>query len=120
MKSVRIELAAMILGLLAMGLEEFLARGPVSVVCGLLLIFVLPGFSVMRAVLSQGTLSMGEQALATLGTSLAISVCATVFLGATIGLTRQSVAVLLGFIVIAACLTRLIRSSSLQRRKWED
>jgi uncharacterized membrane protein len=61
------------------------------------MVFVLPGFAAVCAVLPRRELSLGECLLASLGISLAISVCMSVLLAATpIGLTRNSLAAVLG------------------------
>ena len=64
---------------------------------GVAMVFVLPGFAAVCAVLPRRELSLGECLLASLGISLAISVCMSVLLAATpIGLTRNSLAAVLG------------------------
>src|SRR5580704_12036551 len=64
---------------------------------GLMMVFVVPGFAAVCAVLSRRELSRGECLLASLGISLAISVCMSVLLAAApIGLTRSSLAAVLG------------------------
>ena len=62
-----------------------------------LLLLMLPGLSVIEAVLPSSALTAGERVLASLGMSMAIAVCSVVVLGATpIGLSRTSLAVTLG------------------------
>jgi len=64
---------------------------------GVMMVFVVPGFATVCAVLSRRALSLGECLLASLGISLAISICISLLLAATpIGLTRSSLAAVLG------------------------
>jgi uncharacterized membrane protein len=69
----------------------------VRVPLGVLLVFVLPGFALVCAVLPMQQFSRGERLLASVGMSLALAVGAAVLLGAMpIGLSRLSLAVVLG------------------------
>ena len=64
---------------------------------GVAMVFVVPGFATVCAVVPRREFSLGECLLASLGISLAISVCMSVLLAATpIGLTRNSLAAVLG------------------------
>ena len=59
----------------------------------------MPGFALVCAVLPDRQLSRGERLLASVGMSLAITVCAAVALAAApVGLSRQSIAVALGVV----------------------
>lgn len=70
---------------------------PVQIMFGLLMVFVMPGFAVVSAVLPPWQLSTGERLLASLGISLAVVTCAAVLLAATpIGLSRVSLAIAIG------------------------
>ena len=73
------------------------------IIPGFLLICILPGFAAVRAVLPATEMSVGERLLASVGASIAIAVCASVTLGATVGLTQRSAAVSLGALTFAAC-----------------
>jgi len=76
-----------------------------------LIVFILPGFAVVCAVLPPWQFSSGERLLACLGISLVISTCTAVLLGATpIGLSRGSFAFGLGGITIALSVVALLRS----------
>jgi uncharacterized membrane protein len=69
----------------------------VRIALGVLMVFVLPGFALVCAVLPERQLSSGECLLASVGMSLAMVTCVAVLLAATsIGLSRGSLAVVLG------------------------
>lgn len=64
---------------------------------GVPMVFVVPGFAAVCAVLYRRSFSLEECLLASLGISLALTVCVCVLLAATpIGLTRSSLAAVLG------------------------
>lgn len=64
---------------------------------GLLLVCALPGFATVCALLPASELSLGERILASVGASLAITVCVAVLLAVSpIGLSKNSAAVTLG------------------------
>jgi hypothetical protein len=74
----------------------------VRVALGVLIVFILPGFAVVCAVLPARQLASGERLLASLGISLAVATCTAVLLGATpIGLGQESFSVTLGGSTIA-------------------
>jgi uncharacterized membrane protein len=75
---------------------------PLRVLLGVPLLLFWPGFAVVRAVLPRGTLSRSEMLLAGAGVSMAVSVCAAVLLGASIGLSGVALAAFLGGITVAA------------------
>jgi uncharacterized membrane protein len=67
------------------------------VALGVMMVFVVPGFAAVSAVLPKRPLSFAECLVASLGVSLALTVCLCVLLAATpIGLTRSSFAAVLG------------------------
>jgi uncharacterized membrane protein len=67
------------------------------VALGVMMVFVVPGFAAVSAVLYRRPLSLGECLLASLGVSLAMTIGLCVLLAATpIGLTRSSLAAVLG------------------------
>lgn len=67
------------------------------IVLGILIVFLLPGFAIISAVLPYRPLSHGERLLASLGISLGFTTVVAVILGITpIGISRDSVAVALG------------------------
>ena len=69
----------------------------VQIMLGLLMVFLLPGFAVVSAVLPPWRLSSSERLLASLGISLAVVTCAAMLLAATpIGLSRISLAITIG------------------------
>jgi uncharacterized membrane protein len=84
------------------------------IIPGLLLVFLLPGFAVVRAVVSARSMDMGERLLASVGLSVVITVCVSVGLDATIGLSQRSAAVALGALTLVACTFAKHR----QRREW--
>lgn len=102
------------IALLAVVAEVIHAPEAVRVVLGVPLALVLPGFAAVCAVLPGHDLSRGEIALATLGASMAISICVATLLAATpIGLSTGSAAVVLGLGTATASLyaRRRIRQS---------
>ena len=67
----------------------------VRIIPGALMVFFLPGFATVHAVSPAKDMSSGERLLASVGVSVVIGVCASVLLGATVGLSQRSVAVAL-------------------------
>lgn len=75
------------------------------IVLGVVAVFFLPGFSVLSVCDSGKSLPWPEFLFASLGTSMAVSTCAAVLLGATpIGLSSSTLAVVLGGISLVLCL----------------
>jgi uncharacterized membrane protein len=79
------------------------------IIAGLLLVFFLPGFAVVRAVVSASSMDAGERLFASVAVSVVITVCASVLLDATIGLSQRSTAVALGALTLMACLFAWLR-----------
>jgi uncharacterized membrane protein len=78
---------------------------------GILIVFFLPGFAATCAVLDARRLSLTDRLLASLGISLAATVCAAVLLAALpIGLTRTSLSVALGAGTVIVSLYALFRA----------
>ena len=95
----------------------------VRIALGVLMVLVLPGFALVCAVLPERQLSSGECLLASVGMSLAIVTCVAVLLGATpIGLTRGSLAVVLGgsTIILSIFAGFRMRFSSDKRRSRQS
>jgi uncharacterized membrane protein len=88
----------------------------VRIIPGLLMVFFLPGFATVCAVLPARDMSGGERLLASLGVSMVITVCVSVLLGATVGLSQRSAAVALGGLTLVACFFALLR----ERRAWRS
>jgi uncharacterized membrane protein len=84
----------------------------VRIALGMLMVFLLPGFAVVCAAQSsERQLSRGEWLLASLGISLAVTACSAVLLAATpMGLTRDSIAAVLGGITAMASAYALVRA----------
>jgi uncharacterized membrane protein len=83
----------------------------VRVPLGVLIVFIVPGFALVCAVLPEQQLSRGERLLASAGMSLAMTIGAAVLLGATpIGLSRLSLAVALGGCTLISSISALSRS----------
>jgi len=83
----------------------------VRVVLGIPLVLVFPGFVAVCAVLPGRELSRGERMLASLGASVAITLCVSVLLAATpIGLSRGSAAAVLGIGTAALALYAWVRT----------
>jgi len=75
----------------------------VRISLGVLIVFILPGFALVSAVLPERELSRPERLLASVGMSLAMATCAAVLLGATpIGLSREALAIVLGGSTVAS------------------
>lgn len=83
----------------------------VRIALGILIVFVLPGFAILGALFPGPQLSDGERLLASLGTSLAMTIYVSVLLGTTpMGLSQGSLAVTLGVTTIAAAVLAGIRA----------
>jgi uncharacterized membrane protein len=109
--------ATAVVGLLATVVEEIGAPQAVRVVLGIPLVLVLPGFAAVCAAVPGRELSWGERLLASLGGSIAISVCVSVLLAATpIGLSKGSAAAVLGVGTTALALWAWVRT----RRFFEE
>ena len=103
--------------LLATIAEGIAAPQAVRIVLGIPLVLFLPGFAAVCAVLPGQELSWGERILASLGASIAITVCVAVLLAATpIGLSRGSAAAVLGIGTVALALYARVRT----RRSLEE
>ena len=90
----------------------------VQVVLGLLMVFVVPGLSLVWAAIPERQ-SLVERLLASMGISVAVATCAAVLLAATpMGLSRQPLGELLGGVAIALSLGGLYRSR-LAAAVWE-
>jgi uncharacterized membrane protein len=82
----------------------------VQVVLGLLMVFVVPGLSVVCAAFSEPR-SWVEGLLASVGISVIVATCATVLLAATpIGFSRQPLGELLGGVAVVLSVGGLYRS----------
>jgi uncharacterized membrane protein len=104
-----------VLGFLAMVAVNLDVPSPVRILLGVPLVFVLPGFALVCAVVPGGELPEGERLLASLGASTAIAVCSAVALGATVGLSARSAAALLGCVTIVASACAWRRMPRLER-----
>jgi len=88
----------------------------VRIALGVLMVLVLPGFALVCAVLPERQLSSGECLVASVGMSLAMVTCVAVLLAATpIGLSRGSLAVVLGGSTIILSIYAWLRT-----RFWSD
>jgi uncharacterized membrane protein len=100
---------------------EFANFDFVRVVLGLLLVFVAPGFALVSAVISKSQFSYGECALASLGTSLAISTISAVALAASpAGVTRLSLSIVLGCCTVVLSLVAVVRSLIHNYPRWTN
>ena len=108
--------ATAVCALIAMAIEYAAVPQAARIIPGVLMVFFLPGFATVRAVLSAGDMSSGERLLASLGVSIVITVCTSVLLGATVGLSQRSAAVALGGLTLVACFFALLR----ERRDWRS
>jgi uncharacterized membrane protein len=91
---------------------------PVEVVLGLLMVFVVPGLSLVCAALPERQ-SWVERLLAGVGISVSMTTCAVVLLAATpLGLSRQLLGELLGGVAVVLSVGGLYRSQ-LAAAVWE-
>jgi len=90
-----------------------LAVSVLRIALGMLTVFFLPGFAAISAVFPAGQLQRTDRLLACLGVSLAATVCTAVLLAALpIGLTRDSLSIVLGGGTIIASACALFRRGS--------
>jgi uncharacterized membrane protein len=111
--------ATAVCALMAMAIEYVAVPQAARIIPGVLMVFFLPGFATVRAVLPARDMSSGERLLASLGVSMVITVCASVLLGATVGLSQRSVAVALVGLTLVACFFALLRERR-DGRSFED
>lgn len=108
--------ATAVCALVAMAMEYIAVPHVARIIPGVLMVFFLPGFATVRAVLPAGDISTGERLLASLGVSIVITVSASVLLGATVGLSQRSAAITLSGLTLSACFFALLR----ERRDWRS
>jgi uncharacterized membrane protein len=108
--------ATAVCALMTMAIEYAAVPPAARIIPGVLMVFFLPGFATVRAVLPSRDMSSGERLLASLGVSIAITICASVLLGATVGLSQRSAAVALGGLTLMVCFFVLLR----ERRDWRS
>jgi uncharacterized membrane protein len=120
MKRPRLSLLAgsCLVAILTVATADFAVPQIVRIVLGVLIVFIVPGFALVCAVLPDRQFALGERLLASVGMSLAMATTLAVLLGATpIGLSRLSLAVVLGGCTLtlstyAACRTCVVDNSS--------
>lgn len=89
----------------------------VRIALGLLIVFIVPGFALVCAVLPEQQLPRGERLLASVGMSLAMAISAAVLLAATpIGISRLSLAVALGGCTLVSSICAVYRGGYHARR----
>jgi uncharacterized membrane protein len=107
-----------VVGFLTVATADIAVPQAVRIAPGVLIVFVLPGFAFVCAVLPERRFSRGERLLTSVGMSLALAICAAVLLGATpIGLSRLSFAVALGGCTLVASVCALSRSRTGYHRR---
>ena len=85
----------------------------VRIVLGLLIVFLVTGFALVSTIFPEPQFSPGECLLASVGMSLAIATAATVALAAApIGLSRQSIAVVLGSCTLILSIIAVFRRNA--------
>jgi uncharacterized membrane protein len=95
------------------GIVPWVVPEAVQIVLGLLMVFLIPGFSLACAAIPERQ-SLAERLLASVGLSVAVTTCAAVLLAATpVGLTRESLAVFIGCFTIVLSFVGLYRSRSM-------
>ena len=100
-------------GVLNVAMSEIATFQIVRVVLGLLIVFFVPGFALISAVLPGRQFSLSEYLLAGIGASLAMSTTAAVALGAApIGLSRLSFSVVLGYCTLILSIIAALRARS--------
>jgi uncharacterized membrane protein len=93
----------------------------VQIMLGASIVFIVPGFALVCAVLPERQFSRGERLLASVGMSLALATGATVLLGATpIGLTRLSLAVVLAVCTLTLSIYSIWRAGGLRGRRGHE
>lgn len=108
--------ATAVCALLSMVIEYATVPQAARIIPGVLMVFFLPGFATVYAVLPARDMPSGQRLLASIGVSVVITVCASVLLGATVGLSQRSAAVVLGGLTLAACFLALLRERRDRRR----
>ncbi len=94
-------LGACLVGVLTMTTAHVSLPPGLRLVLGILIVFLVPGFALVTAVLPDRQLSRSERLLASIGLSVVTTVCAAVALAAApIGLSRQSIGVALGLVTL--------------------
>ena len=83
----------------------------VRIALGVLIVFIVPGFALVCAVLPERQFSSSERLLASVGASVAVAISVAVLLGATpVGLSRLSFSVVLGICTLIFSDLALYRS----------
>jgi uncharacterized membrane protein len=96
---------------------EFLAVPQwARIIPGVLMVFFLPGYAIVRTLLSTRSISRGERLLASIAVSIVITICTSVLLGLTVGLSQRSIALGLSGVTFWACLVGLLR----ERHDWRS
>jgi uncharacterized membrane protein len=107
-----------VVALLAAIAEGIGAPQGVRVVLGILLVLALPGFAAVCALIPGRELSRGELMVASLGASVAISLCVSISLAATpVGLSKGSAAAVLGVGTAALALGAWVRTRRLREEQ---
>ncbi len=111
--------ATAVLALMSIVIEYAAVPQTARIIPGVLMVFFLPGFAAVCAVLPAKDVTSGQRLLASIGVSVVITVCASVLLGATVGLSQKSAAVALGVITLLECLFA-VRRERRDRRRVKD
>ena len=117
--------AAAVCALVATVMECVPVPQTARILPGVLEVFFLPGFAVVSAVLPARDMSVGGHLLASVGASVAITVCASTLLGATVGLAQRSIALALGALTLVAFFFAWLRERQFGRSDaveldWRD
>ena len=103
--------ASCAVGVLAISTADIDMFPIARVTLGLLIVFIVPGFALVSAILPKRQFSPGEYVLSTLGASLALSATAAVALGAApVGLSKLSISVALGCCTLLFSITAVVRA----------
>jgi len=100
-----------LVGVLIVATANIAVPQVVRIALGMLVVFVLPGFALVSAVLPKRQFSSVERLLASVGMSLATATCVAVLLAAMpVGLSREPLAIVLGGITISLSIAAALRT----------
>lgn len=106
---------------LTVAMADVPAPPAVRIALGVLIVFLLPGFAILCAVQSSSQVSRTDGLLASLGISLAITAITSVVVAATpIGLSRGSIAAVLGGITALVSIYAFFHSQRPSERGGRD
>ena len=108
--------ATAVCALMAMAIEYVTVPQAARIIPGVLMYFSYQALRPFVQFFPQVICPAESGYLPVVGVSIVITVCASVLLGATVGLSQRSVAVALGGLTLVACFFALLR----ERRDWRS